>query len=105
MRFSQSSTQVVLHIKGSCILPFAMDQPPSFDFYTKSSVTQVNQGRTQDLGRGPCVINMLQSPQSKISSKYLRLLQCDINGLITVAQRIKLDQILEIAHVEEIIAL
>ncbi|GFW87279.1 RNA-directed DNA polymerase from mobile element jockey [Trichonephila clavipes] len=54
-----------------------------------------------------CHINRLQSPQSKISSKYLRLLQCNINGLSTVATRIKLDQILEIAyrlHVE-IIAL
>ncbi|GFT11818.1 RNA-directed DNA polymerase from mobile element jockey [Trichonephila clavipes] len=50
---------------------------------------------------------MLQSSLSKRSSKYLRLLQCNINGLSTVATRIKLDQILEIAdrlHVE-IIAL
>ncbi|GFW89384.1 hypothetical protein TNCV_3966741 [Trichonephila clavipes] len=50
---------------------------------------------------------MLQSPLSKRSSKYPRLLQCNINGLSTVATRIKLDQILEIAdrlHVE-IIAL
>ncbi|GFT61318.1 hypothetical protein TNCV_1227661 [Trichonephila clavipes] len=50
---------------------------------------------------------MLQSLQSKISYKYLRLLQCNINGLSTVTTRIKLDQILEIAyrlHVE-IIAL
>ncbi|GFW97035.1 hypothetical protein TNCV_4802481 [Trichonephila clavipes] len=50
---------------------------------------------------------MLQSPQSKRSSKYLRLLQCNINGLSIVATRIKLDQTLEIAdklHVE-IIAL
>ncbi|GFT75748.1 RNA-directed DNA polymerase from mobile element jockey [Trichonephila clavipes] len=84
-----------------------MDQPHLFDPHTASSVAQVNQGRAQDLGRGPCVINMLQSPLSKRSSKYLRLLQCNINGLSTVATRIKLDQILEIAdrlHVE-IIAL
>ncbi|GFY29708.1 RNA-directed DNA polymerase from mobile element jockey [Trichonephila clavipes] len=84
-----------------------MDQPHLFDSHTALSVVQVNQGRAQDLGRGPCVINMLQSPQSKRSYKYLRLLQCNINGLSTVATRIKLDQILELAdrlHVE-IIAL
>ncbi|GFW69618.1 RNA-directed DNA polymerase from mobile element jockey [Trichonephila clavipes] len=107
MRFSQSSAQVVPRLKGSCIIPFATDQPHLFDSHTASYVAQVNQGRAQDLGRGPCVINMLQSPQSKGSSKYLRLLQCNINGLSTVATRIKLDKILEIAdrlHVE-IIAL
>ncbi|GFT63922.1 RNA-directed DNA polymerase from mobile element jockey [Trichonephila clavipes] len=84
-----------------------MDQPHLFNFHAASSVAQVNQGRSQDLSRRPCLINMLQSPQSKRSSKYLRLLQCNINGLSTVATRIKLDQILEIAdrlHVE-IIAL
>ncbi|GFU67102.1 RNA-directed DNA polymerase from mobile element jockey [Trichonephila clavipes] len=50
---------------------------------------------------------MLQSPQSKRSSKYLRLLNFNINGLNTVATRIKLDQILEIADKlhAEIIAL
>ncbi|GFX29345.1 RNA-directed DNA polymerase from mobile element jockey [Trichonephila clavipes] len=107
MRFSQSSAQVVPHLKGSCIIPFAMDQQHLFDSHSASSVAQVNQGRAQDLSRGPCVLNILQSPQSKISSKYLRLLQCNINGLSTVATRIKLEQILEIAdklHVE-IIAL
>ncbi|GFU56454.1 RNA-directed DNA polymerase from mobile element jockey [Trichonephila clavipes] len=80
-----------------------MDQPHLFDSHTASSVARVIQGPAQDLGRGPCVINMLQSPQSKSSSKYLRLLQCNINGLSNVATRIKLDQILEIAdrlHVE-----
>ncbi|GFX81334.1 RNA-directed DNA polymerase from mobile element jockey [Trichonephila clavipes] len=107
MRFSQSSAQVVHRLKGSCIIPFAMDQLHLFDSHTASSVAQVNQERAQDLGRGPCEINMLQSPQSKRSSKYLRLPQCNINGLSTVATRIKLDQIQEIAdrlHVE-IIAL
>ncbi|GFV27351.1 RNA-directed DNA polymerase from mobile element jockey [Trichonephila clavipes] len=84
-----------------------MDQPHLFDSRTASSFAQVNQGRAQDLGRGSCVINMLQSPQRKRSSKYLRLLQCNINELSTVGTRIKLDQILERAyrlHVE-IIAL
>ncbi|GFV87014.1 RNA-directed DNA polymerase from mobile element jockey [Trichonephila clavipes] len=107
MRFSQSSAQEAPRLNGSCIIPFAMDQPHLFDSHTASSVAQVNQGHTQDLGRGPCVINMLQSPLSKRSSKYLRLLQCNINRLSTVATRIKLHQILEIAdrlHVE-IIAL
>ncbi|GFW74119.1 uncharacterized protein TNCV_4176651 [Trichonephila clavipes] len=103
MRFSQSFAQVVPRLKGSCIIPLAMDQPHLFYSPTASSIAQVNQGRAQDLGRGPCVTNMLQSPQCKRFSKYLRLLQCNINGLSTVATRIKLDQILEIAdrlHVE-----
>ncbi|GFR08475.1 RNA-directed DNA polymerase from mobile element jockey [Trichonephila clavata] len=80
-----------------------MDQPHLFDFHTASSVAQVNQGREQDLDRGPCGLNMLQSPLRKISSKYVRLLQCNINGLSIEATRIRLDQILEIAdklHVE-----
>ncbi|GFX01390.1 transposable element Tcb2 transposase [Trichonephila clavipes] len=63
MRFSQSSAQAVPRLKGSCIKPFAMDQPHLFDSHAASSVAQVNQGRAQDLGRGPCVNNMLQSPQ------------------------------------------
>ncbi|GFW76939.1 RNA-directed DNA polymerase from mobile element jockey [Trichonephila clavipes] len=75
-----------------------MDQPYLFDVHTASSVAQVNQGRAQDLVRGSCVINMLQAPQSKRYSKYLRLLQCNINGLSTVVTRIKLDQILKIAE-------
>ncbi|GFU30254.1 RNA-directed DNA polymerase from mobile element jockey [Trichonephila clavipes] len=50
-----------------------MEQPHLFDSHTASSVAQVNQGRAQDLGREPCVINML------------------------VSTKIKLDQILEIA--------
>ncbi|GFT50039.1 RNA-directed DNA polymerase from mobile element jockey [Trichonephila clavipes] len=75
-----------------------MDQPHLFDVHTASSVAQVNQGRAQDLVRGPSVINMLQAPQSKRYSKYLRLLQCNINGLSTVVTRIKLDQILKIAE-------
>ncbi|GFU27340.1 hypothetical protein TNCV_4518951 [Trichonephila clavipes] len=87
MRFSQSSAQAVPRLKRSCIILFAMNQPHLFDSHTASSVPQ--------------------SPQSKISSKYLRLLQCNINGLNTVATRIKLDQILEIAYRQhvEIIAL
>ncbi|GFV72591.1 putative RNA-directed DNA polymerase from transposon BS [Trichonephila clavipes] len=40
MRFSQSSSQVVPRLKGSCIIPFAMDQPHSFDSHTASSVAQ-----------------------------------------------------------------
>ncbi|GFW76308.1 putative RNA-directed DNA polymerase from transposon BS [Trichonephila clavipes] len=40
MRFSQSSAQVVPRLKGSCIIPFAMDQPHLFDSHTASSVAQ-----------------------------------------------------------------
>ncbi|GFX56423.1 hypothetical protein TNCV_73691 [Trichonephila clavipes] len=40
MRLSQSSVQVVPQLKGSCIIPFAMAQPPLFDFHTASSFAQ-----------------------------------------------------------------
>ncbi|GFU32592.1 putative RNA-directed DNA polymerase from transposon BS [Trichonephila clavipes] len=40
MRFSQSSAQVVPRLKGSCIIPFAMDQSHLFDSHTASSVAQ-----------------------------------------------------------------
>ncbi|GFX79993.1 putative RNA-directed DNA polymerase from transposon BS [Trichonephila clavipes] len=51
-----------------------MDQPHLFDSHTASSVAQVNQGRAQDLGRGPCVINMLQSQQKENKLCEQRLL-------------------------------
>ncbi|GFV12357.1 putative RNA-directed DNA polymerase from transposon BS [Trichonephila clavipes] len=40
MRFNQSSAQVVPRLKGSCIIPFAMDQLHLFDSHTASSITQ-----------------------------------------------------------------
>ncbi|GFW62031.1 hypothetical protein TNCV_1684621 [Trichonephila clavipes] len=40
LRFSRSFAQVFPHLKGSCIIPFVMDQPHLFDSRTASSVTQ-----------------------------------------------------------------
>ncbi|GFU83412.1 putative RNA-directed DNA polymerase from transposon BS [Trichonephila clavipes] len=40
MRFSQSAAQVVPRLKGSCIIPFSMDQPHLFRSNTASSVAQ-----------------------------------------------------------------
>ncbi|GBO28456.1 RNA-directed DNA polymerase from mobile element jockey [Araneus ventricosus] len=45
------------------------------DTYTGSSVAQDNQGRVQDLGRGSCPINRLQSPTSRDRLKNFRILQ------------------------------
>ncbi|GFX51127.1 hypothetical protein TNCV_2734781 [Trichonephila clavipes] len=84
MRFSQSSAQVVPRLMGSCIIPFAMDQPHSLDSHTASSVVQVNQGRAQDLGRGPCVINTLQSPQTLQETKLCKQRLLNDKGYIIV---------------------
>ncbi|GBO14335.1 RNA-directed DNA polymerase from mobile element jockey [Araneus ventricosus] len=72
------------------------------DTYTASSVAQDNQGRVQDLGRGSCPINRLQSPTSRDRLKNLRILQCNINGISLTASRIKLDQILELADAHQV---
>ncbi|GFU95512.1 hypothetical protein TNCV_2729661 [Trichonephila clavipes] len=124
MRFSQSSNQVVPRLKGSCIIPFAMDQPHLFDSHTASSVAQVitpPKGSAPSSLRNTDVPSWACSQSSVVSSSIVRInlivcltelctsfeLRDNINGLSTVATRIKLDQILEIAdrlHVE-IIAL
>ncbi|GIY22810.1 RNA-directed DNA polymerase from mobile element jockey [Caerostris darwini] len=55
-------------------------------------VAQLKKDRGPGLGRGPCSKNVLQSPKS------LKILQLNINGNATNASRVKLDQVLELAH-------
>ncbi|GFQ84762.1 hypothetical protein TNCT_180361 [Trichonephila clavata] len=43
MRFSQSSAQVVPHLKGSCIVPFAMDQKCCYSFYCQENNFKIGQ--------------------------------------------------------------
>jgi hypothetical protein len=82
-----------------------MHQSHLFD---SNSTSQVNQGRVRDLGRGSRLKSKLQSPHTHIySSKNLRIIKCNINGLNTPDKKLKLDQILEIVdkHHMEVIAL
>ncbi|GFX82142.1 hypothetical protein TNCV_2707721 [Trichonephila clavipes] len=59
-----------------------------------SVVAQSKKYRTPGLGRGPGSIYNLRS------SKFLKIMQFNINGISTSASRIKLDQVLELALTE-----
>lgn len=67
----------------------------SSSVHTASSVAQVQKGRVRGLGRGPRPKNMLNS--SKL--RPLKIIQCNINGILISAARIKLDQTLKLAEV------
>ncbi|GFR12768.1 RNA-directed DNA polymerase from mobile element jockey [Trichonephila clavata] len=86
-----------------------MDQLHKNFSYTASSVALDNQGRVQDLGRGSCLSSELQSPPTHKCRKLekLRILQCNINGLCSMASKIRLDKLLELSeqHQVSIIAL
>ncbi|GFT18596.1 uncharacterized protein TNCV_794601 [Trichonephila clavipes] len=69
------------------------------NFDAASPVTQINQGRACDLGRGLQVKSKVRSPHS---THNLKILQCNINGLTSPATRIKLDQLLEIALKQDV---
>ncbi|GFU77282.1 uncharacterized protein TNCV_1112911 [Trichonephila clavipes] len=69
------------------------------NFDAASPVTQINQGRACDLGRGLQVKSKIRSPHS---THNLKILQCNINGLTSPATRIKLDQLLEIALKQDV---
>ncbi|GFX27299.1 probable RNA-directed DNA polymerase from transposon X-element [Trichonephila clavipes] len=69
------------------------------NFDAASPVTQINQGHACDLGRGLQVKNKIRSLHS---THYLKILQCNINGLTSPATRIKLDQLLEIALKQDV---
>ncbi|GFX30906.1 hypothetical protein TNCV_4146141 [Trichonephila clavipes] len=62
---------------------------------TALPVAQDNQRRVQGLGRGPRSTNVLRSLTSKRVS--LNILQCNINGLSSLATRTKLDQLIVLA--------
>ncbi|GFS63216.1 hypothetical protein TNIN_188521 [Trichonephila inaurata madagascariensis] len=61
--------------------------------HAASAITQSQMGHNPSLGRGPGLINLLQSPSS------LKILQFNINGILTIATRLKLDQVLDLADV------
>ncbi|KAF8766539.1 putative RNA-directed DNA polymerase like protein [Argiope bruennichi] len=69
------------------------------DLNPASSVAQSNQGRVRGLGRGPRPIS---KPQSPFSLKTLKILQCNINGLTTLATTAKLDQLLKFAELNNV---
>ncbi|KAF8766379.1 putative RNA-directed DNA polymerase like protein [Argiope bruennichi] len=69
------------------------------DLNPASSVEQSNQGRVRGLGKGP---RSISKPQSPSSLKTLRILQCNINGLTTLATRAKLDQLLKFAELNNV---
>ncbi|GBO45008.1 hypothetical protein AVEN_4813-1 [Araneus ventricosus] len=69
------------------------------DFDNASSVAQNNQGRARGLGRGLRSTSKLQSP---FILKTLKILQCNINGLTTLATRVKVDQLLRMAEANNV---
>lgn len=75
-----------------------MDQSHIYDFHPTSFVGPVNQGRVPHLGR--C---SRPSPYTNTySSKNVRIIQCNINGLSTIATRLKLDRVLEMADKHQV---
>ncbi|GFQ86588.1 uncharacterized protein TNCT_195721 [Trichonephila clavata] len=84
-----------------------MDQLHKNFSYTALSIVLDNEGRVQDLGRGSCSSSELQSLSKCKKLEKLRILQCNINGLCSMASKIKLDNLLELAeqHQVSIIAL
>ncbi|GFW89355.1 probable RNA-directed DNA polymerase from transposon BS [Trichonephila clavipes] len=85
-------------INRSCLLPLPM-MLLTQNFDAASPVTQINQGRACDLGRGLQVKSKIRSPHS---THNLKILQCNINGLTSPETRIKLDQLLEIALKQDV---
>ncbi|GFW89782.1 RNA-directed DNA polymerase from mobile element jockey [Trichonephila clavipes] len=100
----RAKTEFYLHgaqismINRSCLLPLPM-MLLTQNFDAASPVTQINQGRACDLGRGLQVKSKIRSPHS---THNLKILQCNINGLTSPATRIKLDQLLEIALKQDV---
>ncbi|GFW25107.1 probable RNA-directed DNA polymerase from transposon BS [Trichonephila clavipes] len=67
--------------------------------HAASLVMQNNQKCAEGLGRGPSSKNLQRSP-----AKYrsLKIIHCNINGILTYGSRIKLDAILDIAESLEV---
>ncbi|GFW38822.1 uncharacterized protein TNCV_3881891 [Trichonephila clavipes] len=85
-------------LNRSCLLPLPM-MLLTQNFDAASPITQINQGRACDLGRGLQMKSKIWSPHS---THNLKILQCNINGLTSPATRIKLDQLLEIALKQDV---